>query len=59
MVTPTSRSPTRARWHLLARDKYLWFIAGMVILLNWVNSSGEYLLDRTLVIAARTQPRTA
>ena len=25
----------------------------MVILLNWVNSSGEYLLDRTLVVAAK------
>ena len=39
-------------FHLLARDKYLLFIAGLVILLNWVNSSGEYLLDRTLVAAA-------
>jgi AAA family ATP:ADP antiporter len=25
----------------------------MVIFLNWVNSSGEYLLDRTLVVAAQ------
>ncbi len=25
----------------------------MVILLNWVNSSGEYLLDRTLLVAAK------
>jgi len=40
-------------WRLLARDRYLWFIAGMVILLNWVNSSGEYLLDRTLVVTAK------
>ena len=40
-------------WQLLARDRYLWFIAGMVILLNWVNSSGEYLLDRTLVATAK------
>lgn len=40
-------------WQLLARDKYLWFIAGMVILLNWVNSSGEYLLDRTLLVSAK------
>ena len=43
----------RARWHLLARDRYLWFIAGMAIFLNWVNSSGEYLLDRTLLVAAK------
>jgi AAA family ATP:ADP antiporter len=40
-------------WELLAHDKYLWFIAGMVILLNWVNSSGEYILDRTLLVAAK------
>jgi ATP:ADP antiporter, AAA family len=39
--------------HLLARDKYLLLIAGMVVLLNWVNSSGEYVLDRTLLVAAR------
>jgi ATP:ADP antiporter, AAA family len=40
-------------WHLLAHDKYLLVIAGMVVFLNWVNSSGEYLLDRTLVLAAK------
>lgn len=40
-------------FHLLSRDRYLLFIAGLVILLNWVNSSGEYLLDRTLVAAAK------
>jgi len=39
-------------WQLLAHDKYLLFIAGMVIFLNWVNSSGEYLLDRILLDAA-------
>ncbi len=39
-------------WHLLARDRYLLCIAGLVVVLNWVNSSGEYLLDRTLVAAA-------
>jgi AAA family ATP:ADP antiporter len=38
---------------LLLRDKYLLLIAGMVVFLNWVNSSGEYLLDRTLLTAAR------
>lgn len=40
-------------WAYLARDRYLWCIAGMVILMNWVNSSGEYLLDRTLLAAAK------
>lgn len=39
-------------FQLLSRDKYLLLIAGMVIFLNWVNSSGEYLLDRTLLVAA-------
>lgn len=40
-------------FHLLLRDKYLLLIAGLVVFLNWVNSSGEYLLDRTLLAAAR------
>lgn len=43
----------QSAWRLLSRDKYLWFIAGMAIFLNWVNSSGEYLLDRTLLAAAK------
>lgn len=43
-------------FHLLFRDKYLLLIAGMVIFLNWINSSGEYLLDRTLLQAAREMP---
>ncbi len=40
-------------FRLLAHDKYLLLIAGLVLVLNWVNSSGEYLLDRTLVAAAK------
>src|SRR5664280_1657301 len=39
-------------FHLIARDKYLLLVAGLVVFLNWVNSSGEYLLDRTLLVAA-------
>lgn len=52
---PAEAQPIAAEgaFHLLFRDKYLLLIAGMVILLNWVNSSGEYLLDRTLLAAAR------
>lgn len=46
---PLSREGT---FHLVFRDKYLLLIAAMVIFLNWVNSSGEYLLDRTLLAAA-------
>ena len=40
-------------WHLLANDRYLMWIAALVIFLNWCNSSGEYLLDRTLLVAAK------
>jgi AAA family ATP:ADP antiporter len=50
---PDEPLAAESAWRLLARDKYLWFIAGMVIFLNWVNSSGEYVLDRTLVVAAK------
>jgi AAA family ATP:ADP antiporter len=39
-------------WHLLARDRYLLSIAGLVVFLNWVNSSGEYLLDKVLTAGA-------
>jgi AAA family ATP:ADP antiporter len=36
---------------LLARDRYLLLIAGLTLLLNWVRSNGDYLLDRTLLAA--------
>jgi ATP:ADP antiporter, AAA family len=53
--TPTTDQPLSAQgaFQLLAHDRYLMLIAGLVVLLNWVNSSGEYLLDRTLLVAAR------
>ena len=34
---------------VLVRDKYLLLIAGLTLLLNWVRSNGDYLLDRTLL----------
>ena len=49
---PDEPFAAQSAWRLLARDRYLWFIAGMAVFLNWVNSSGEYLLDRTLLVAA-------
>lgn len=49
---PDEPLSTEGAFHLLARDKYLLFIAGMAVVLNWVNTSGEYLLDRTLLLAA-------
>jgi AAA family ATP:ADP antiporter len=36
---------------VLARDRYLVLIAGLTLLLNWVRSNGDYLLDRTLLAA--------
>jgi AAA family ATP:ADP antiporter len=66
--TPTPSEPrpdeplTEERpFHLLARDRYLLLIAAMVVLLNWVNSAGEYILDRTLlasVAGARSRGMT-
>ncbi|WP_234022800.1 NTP/NDP exchange transporter [Sorangium cellulosum] len=37
---------------LIARDRYLLLIAGLTLVLNWVNSTGEYILDRTLIESA-------
>jgi AAA family ATP:ADP antiporter len=34
---------------LLVRDRYLALVAVLTLLLNWVNSTGEYLLDRSVV----------
>jgi AAA family ATP:ADP antiporter len=34
---------------LVLGDKYLLALAALTLLLNWVNSNGEYLLDRTLL----------
>lgn len=40
---------------LIARDRYLLLIAVLALLLNWVNSTGEYVLDRTLIAGATKQ----
>jgi AAA family ATP:ADP antiporter len=37
--------------HLLFRDKYLLLIAASLLILNWVNSNGEYVLDKTILAA--------
>jgi AAA family ATP:ADP antiporter len=34
---------------VLMHDKYLLLIAGLTLLLNWVRSNGDYVLDRTLL----------
>ena len=40
---------------LILRDRYLLQIAILAMLLNWVNSTGEYVLDRTLIDGANQQ----
>jgi AAA family ATP:ADP antiporter len=42
---------------ILARDKYLLLIAALTLLLNWVRSNGDYVLDRTL-LAALTEAKS-
>jgi AAA family ATP:ADP antiporter len=37
---------------LLLRDRYLLAIAALMFIFNWVNTTGEYVLDRTLVAQA-------
>ena len=37
---------------LLVRDRYLMAIAALMFIVNWVNTTGEYVLDRTLVATA-------
>lgn len=51
---PLSR---KGAFALLIGDRYLLLIGGMVVLLNWVASSGEYLLDRTVLVAAEEAQR--
>jgi AAA family ATP:ADP antiporter len=36
---------------LLRRDRYLLLIAGLTLVLNWVNATGEYILDRSILAA--------
>ncbi len=36
-------------FQLLLRDKYLLLVGALTLVLNWCNSSGEYILDRTLL----------
>ncbi len=38
---------------MLLKDKYLMLVGALSFILNWVNTSGEYILDRTLLEAAK------
>lgn len=48
-------------FQLLVHDRYLLMIAALTLLLNWVNTNGEYLLDRALLaaIAGQKEPEDA
>lgn len=39
-------------FQLLTHDRYLLLVAALTFILNWVNTTGEYVLDRTLLVAA-------
>jgi AAA family ATP:ADP antiporter len=39
-------------FQLLFGDRYLLAIAALMFIVNWVNTTGEYVLDRTLVASA-------
>jgi AAA family ATP:ADP antiporter len=41
---------------LLAKDRYLQLIAALVLILNVVNTTGEYVLDRTLLGSVGGEP---
>ena len=43
------RLSTDSALSLLRGDRFLLLLAALTLLLNWVNSNGEYLLDRTLL----------
>ena len=43
----------------LVRDHYLFLIALLVLLLNWVNTAGEYVVDRTLLASAAEMAQKA
>ncbi|MBI5537024.1 MAG: MFS transporter [Deltaproteobacteria bacterium] len=49
---PDQPLSSRGGFSLLLRDRYLLLIAALTLLLNWVNTIGEYVLDRTLLAAA-------
>jgi len=51
---PEKPLASRGGFAVLASDRYLLLIGALTMLLNWVNTTGEYVLDRTLIQAAST-----
>jgi len=52
---PTTRKGT---FRLVFQDRYLLLIAVLALLLNWVNTTGEYILGRTVEEAAQAAVAT-
>jgi AAA family ATP:ADP antiporter len=48
-IGPTSRPGT---FRLVFRSRYLLLIAFLMLIVNWVNTTGEYILGRTVAAAA-------
>jgi AAA family ATP:ADP antiporter len=48
---PSAAAPLseESAFTLVFHDRYLLLLAALTLLLNWVNSTGEYILDRTLL----------
>jgi AAA family ATP:ADP antiporter len=44
---------------LLLKDRYLLLIGAFILIVNWVNTTGEYVLDRTLLDASRAEASPA
>ena len=67
-IRPVSRDPASAEpqpppkmsdasgWKLLFSDRYLILIALLMLSINWVNTNGEYVLDRALLAAVPEGP---
>jgi len=55
-------APTHGRgaaFRLVFADRYLLLIAVIVLLLNWVNTNGEYILSKTMATVAASSGRPA
>lgn len=53
---PEPPLPGASGFTLLVHDRYLILIGMLMLVLNWVNTTGEYILDRTLLAAAAGDP---
>lgn len=56
-VAKTEEEPLGAEsgFALVRRERYLLALGALAFVLNWVNSNGEYILDRTLMAEAQQQ----